>query len=169
MQKNIAKLSVLSGLPEKSVHYVKNRFTIGRDIDNTLSISKNTVSRHHAMIEWKEKEDSFYVYDEGSENGVVVNGRMILGKEKLKSNDIIFISDVEIRFEEAPYSKDLLFEEDKKDLPPQGMGAELTETHFIDIAELKPEYFEKLREDNPKPKWIWDDNEEEEKEEKNKK
>ncbi|MBN1522538.1 MAG: FHA domain-containing protein [Candidatus Aureabacteria bacterium] len=151
------KISVKNGLPEKPVFHIKSHFTIGRDINNTFTISKNSVSRHHARIEWKEKEQSFYIFDEGSENGVVVNGRMILGNQKLENGDTFFISDVEMLFEQIPFSKDLVFEEDTKEVPEEGLGDELTGTHFMDIAEINPDYFEELREQKPRPEWIWEE------------
>jgi len=156
-QKNAGKLTVISGLPDKSVFHVKNHFTIGRDINNVFSICKNSVSRHHAHIAFIEKEEAFYIFDDGSENGVVVNGRMILGNEKLQNNDTIFLSDIEIKFEIVPYSDKLVFEEEAKDVPDESLGDDLTGTHFMDISEINPDYFEELREQKPKPKWIWDE------------
>ncbi|MCK5707399.1 MAG: FHA domain-containing protein [Candidatus Aureabacteria bacterium] len=156
-RENAGKLSILKGLPETPVFFIKNRFTIGRDIDNSFVISKNLVSRHHARIEWKEKEENFYIFDEGSENGVVVNGCMILGNEQLKTGDTIFISDVEMQFEIVPFSDEMIFEEEINDLSQESLGDELTGTHFMDISELNPDYFEELREQKPKPKWVWDE------------
>jgi hypothetical protein len=162
-QKSAGKISVRSGLPEKSSFHVRAKFTIGRDIDNTFNISKNSVSRHHARIEWKDKEQAFFIFDEGSENGVVVNGRMILGNQKLEDKDTIFISDVELYFELVPFSDGLVFEEDAKQIPAEGLGADLTGTHFIDVSELNPDYFQKLREEKPRPEWIWDEGPKDEK------
>ena len=156
-QKTAGKISIISGLPEKATFHVKTHFTIGRDIDNTFVISKNSVSRHHARIEWKQKEEAFYIFDEGSENGVVVNGCLILSTQKLENGDTIFVSDVELKFEAIPFSNELVFEEEIKDVPDEGLGDELTGTHFMDVAELNPDYFEELREQKPKPEWIWDE------------
>ena len=157
MQETAGKISVINGLPEKATLHVKKLFTIGRDIDNVFVISKSSVSRHHARIEWKEKESAFYIYDEGSENGIVVNGCMILGTQKLEDGDTIFISDVELKFETVPMNDDLIFEEDLKELPDEGLGDELTGTHFMDISEINPDYLEELREQKPKPEFIWDE------------
>jgi len=156
-QKFAGRISVKNGLPEKPLFNIKKCFTIGRDINNTFTISKNSVSRHHARIEWKEKEQSFYIFDEGSENGTIVNGRLILGNQKLDDKDTIFIGDVEMLFEVIPYSENLVFEEDTKEIPEEGIGDELTGTHFMDLAELNPDYFEKLREEKPMPEWVWDE------------
>ena len=156
-QEYAGKLTIVNGLPEKEVFFIKNCFTIGRDINNTFTISKSSVSRHHARIEWKEKEQGFYIFDEGSENGIIVNGRLILANEKLADKDTIFISDVECLFELVPFSADLNFEENQKEVPEEGIGNDLTGTHFMDISELNPDYFEQLREEKPKAEWIWDE------------
>jgi len=156
-RKTAGKLTIKSGLPENQEFYIKETFTIGRDINNTLSISKKSVSRKHAKIKWIEEHNSFYIFDEGSENGVIVNGRLILGNQKLENGDIIFIGDVEFLFETVPYNDDLPFEEEQKEVPEEGIGEDLTSTNFIDLSELKPDYLEKLRKEKPMPEWIWDD------------
>jgi pSer/pThr/pTyr-binding forkhead associated (FHA) protein/LysM repeat protein len=66
------------------------------DID--ISITKNTVSAHHAQIEYRGK--SFYLTDLGSRNGTYLNeGRERLTSEvRLRSDDVIYFDQYRFRF-----------------------------------------------------------------------
>lgn len=62
--------------------------TIGRHFGNDIVISEPTVSRRHACIAWKGRK--LTVCDEGSTNGVSLNGKKIRSAN-LKDGDIVSI------------------------------------------------------------------------------
>jgi len=70
----------------------KTEFKIGRDpnLGCDLILNDPTVSREHAKIKVTEDRD-LIIYDLGSENGVVVNGREIEEPTKLNDGDEIVI------------------------------------------------------------------------------
>ncbi len=53
------------------------RIRIGRHASNDLVLADDTVSRFHAVIEWDPDEDRPHVVDNGSANGVEVDGDVI--------------------------------------------------------------------------------------------
>jgi pSer/pThr/pTyr-binding forkhead associated (FHA) protein len=72
--------------------------SIGREATNTVSLSNdNTVSRRHASIE--QSGGSYVIRDEGSSNGVYVNGVKISGMQPIHSGDEIQIGNTRFRFE----------------------------------------------------------------------
>lgn len=64
--------------------------TIGRAEDNTIVLADATVSRLHAVVEWKDGD--FILRDPGSRNGVLVNGERVK-EASLKSDDQIRIGE----------------------------------------------------------------------------
>lgn len=67
--------------------------TIGRDSSNTISIKYPYLSGRHATI--FRKEDVYYLEDEASANGTLLNGQAIKGIVPLKNKDIISFVDLE--------------------------------------------------------------------------
>jgi pSer/pThr/pTyr-binding forkhead associated (FHA) protein len=53
------------------------RLRIGRHASNDLVLSDDTVSRFHALIQWDPDEDRPFVQDNGSANGIEVDGDLI--------------------------------------------------------------------------------------------
>ncbi len=75
-----------------------SQVSIGREATNTVSLSNdNTVSRRHASIE--QSGGSYVIRDEGSSNGVYVNGVKISGMQPIHSGDEIQIGNTRFRFE----------------------------------------------------------------------
>jgi hypothetical protein len=66
-----------------NVHKLPSR--VGKSQDNDIVISNKFVSRHHAII--THKNGFFYIVDDNSSNGVLVNGRKIAGEAKLNEGD----------------------------------------------------------------------------------
>lgn len=72
--------------------------SIGREATNTVVLSNdNTVSRRHASIE--HSGGNYVIRDEGSSNGVFVNGVKISGMQPIRSGDEIQIGNTRFRFE----------------------------------------------------------------------
>lgn len=60
------------------------KITIGRESDNNVVIDNKLASRHHALIQ-KIKED-YFLKDEGSTNGTLLNGIKIPAGKYVKLN-----------------------------------------------------------------------------------
>jgi len=74
----------------------RERITIGRAEDCTISINHNSVSRLHCEVHAL-GEGRFEIVDKGSSNGVRVNGRE-LKRGIVEAGDIIELGDVRFRF-----------------------------------------------------------------------
>ena len=61
---------------------------IGRMSQNHIVLDDPAVSRAHAMISMV--DDKFFIVDQGSQNGTLINGKEIC-REELKSGDLITI------------------------------------------------------------------------------
>jgi adenylate cyclase len=70
---------------------------IGRTAQNQIQLSSDQVSRHHALIR-ADKASGFLIYDLGSRNGTLVNGRRITVPTELRSDDLISIGGFDLRF-----------------------------------------------------------------------
>jgi pSer/pThr/pTyr-binding forkhead associated (FHA) protein len=57
--------------------------TIGRAEDRALVLRDGRASKRHARVEWPAGCPCPRVFDEGSTNGVWVNGRLVLGCQSL--------------------------------------------------------------------------------------
>ena len=78
-----------------SVTVPRTGFIIGRDDDCNLTIVSSLVSRHHATISYI--DDCWYLEDQGSTNGTLVNSNMVT-RCKLSSGDVIAIGGFQFRF-----------------------------------------------------------------------
>lgn len=63
---------------------------IGRDADCDIVLSHPSVSRHHCII--VQENGAYYIYDNGSLNGVILNGHALTGKQPLNEMDKITIA-----------------------------------------------------------------------------
>jgi pSer/pThr/pTyr-binding forkhead associated (FHA) protein len=96
---------------------------VGRAEDCELSLASGYISRYHARFQ--RSGEGWEVVDEGSKNGVFVNGHRISGSQELHSGDMVRIGDHTVVFapdlqpeeeEEPRYDRTLI-------LPPQEMEA----------------------------------------------
>jgi DNA-binding SARP family transcriptional activator len=71
--------------------------SIGRLSDNDIVLKDTKVSRRHAII--VDTQISFMIHDTGSANGVVLNGKRIMGSATLADGDLIRIGNHELTFE----------------------------------------------------------------------
>jgi hypothetical protein len=77
------------------------RFTIGRTLENDLTIDNSSLSRRHAVIE--NFEGVVQISDCGSQNGTKVNGATIVASAILHSGDVISLAgvcEIEVSIEE---------------------------------------------------------------------
>ena len=82
-------------LEEGSVIVIRGEVTIGRKEDNNLILSESFVSGNHAKV--YTKNNSVYIEDLNSTNGVYVNDDRIMDKVKLMANDIVKIGSTRFR------------------------------------------------------------------------
>ncbi len=67
-----AKLRITTDSGQVQLHYLfPQKYTIGRSLDNDIVIGDTSVSRNHSEIEFK--KDSFYITDNDSKNGSLLN------------------------------------------------------------------------------------------------
>ncbi|MHC4202343.1 MAG: DUF4388 domain-containing protein [Planctomycetota bacterium] len=86
--------SYLACFPARPIRLSRQRpTTIGRADGNTIVLADGQVSRHHAVVEWK--DDHFAVRDVRSRNGVFVNdARLADGEERqLRPDDRVGIGE----------------------------------------------------------------------------
>ena len=95
-----AKLCILLGEPLGALFLLrKGRTTIGHDCGNLIVLGDELISNKHAMITFE--NDSYWIEDRNSKNGIYLNGSKIRKKEKLSDGTIIKIGATVFRFEEA--------------------------------------------------------------------
>jgi hypothetical protein len=70
---------------------------IGRDAGNDVVVNDEAASARHALIELE--DGAWWVQDEGSTNGTVLNGTRIERRERLRDGDVIAIGRIGLRFE----------------------------------------------------------------------
>ena len=69
--------------------------TFGREADNVLCIPEAAVSRYHGRVE--RRPDGCWVIDNGSTNGVLVNGVRV-SAHRLRDHDVVRVGDTLFRF-----------------------------------------------------------------------
>lgn len=79
----------------------KNRFVIGRSDDCDFVLAHPSVSRHHCVITIEGGE--CFAADNGSMNGVLLNGSLLSGKTKLLPMDKLTIADTTMVFHDGGF------------------------------------------------------------------
>lgn len=92
------------GKPLREFPLEKGPYTLGRDEENDIVVSDETVSRKHARIKFE--NGSFIIQDLKSTAGVYVNRKKIEGECKLNPGDDILIGSTEIEIEEEKTEND---------------------------------------------------------------
>jgi hypothetical protein len=70
---------------------------IGRDAGNDVVINDEAASARHAVIELN--DGSWWIVDEGSTNGTLLNGSRLARRERLRDGDVVDIGRIAMRFE----------------------------------------------------------------------
>lgn len=89
-------LKFLNGSQEGNIVPVsKDKFIIGRELDCTLRLAQELVSRHHCAI----IQDGYTIRlrDLGSKNGSFINGHRISSDKELKDRDIITVGGIALQ------------------------------------------------------------------------
>ncbi|MBR0136705.1 MAG: ATP-binding cassette domain-containing protein [Clostridia bacterium] len=74
----------------------QQQVTIGRAPENGIVLSHVSVSKRHATISFEGGE--WYITDNGSTNGVVINNNILRGKQRLHEKDVIVITNSKLIF-----------------------------------------------------------------------
>ena len=77
----------------------RTEISIGRDAACDVVLSHVSISKYHAKI--VREQDGFYILDNGSTNGVIVNNKRLQGKTKLHEKDVIVITNAKLIFTSA--------------------------------------------------------------------
>ena len=93
------------------------RVLIGSSEDNDLVLDAPEVNSGHASLELRQEQ--WVLQDLGGPGGTIVNDKSINGPHYLQHNDLIEISHIKIRFQEADPEADLPVETAKKGLPSE--------------------------------------------------
>jgi len=90
--------SAVESVNQWSVKQISNQkeITIGRENGNTIVLPHISVSKVHAKI--FPENGRYYIEDNGSTNGVVVNNKRISGKVRLQEKDVIVITNSKLIF-----------------------------------------------------------------------
>jgi hypothetical protein len=98
-----AALKDMSGVTGEQVLDINSRVTrIGRlpgspdDRINDIAIQRKTISRKHAVIEYK--SHAFWIIDLGSSNGTFLNGKRVSNEMRVKHGDIISFDTYDFSF-----------------------------------------------------------------------
>ncbi len=74
--------------------------SIGRDASNDVVVDDEAASARHAVIELN--DGAWWIADQGSTNGTVLNGARVDRRERLRDGDVVDIGRIEMRFEATP-------------------------------------------------------------------
>jgi pSer/pThr/pTyr-binding forkhead associated (FHA) protein len=73
------------------VDLVRDEYSIGRDVANTVRLTERNISRKHAMI--RQSGSGWVVKDASSYNGCFVNGARVSGEQPLGHGDLLQLGD----------------------------------------------------------------------------
>jgi len=80
----------------RRIPLIERQYTVGRDDDSSLVVSRSSVSRHHARI-YRER-DAWWVEDLGSTNGTFVNETRCVGPQQLTDDNHVRFGDAIYKF-----------------------------------------------------------------------
>jgi pSer/pThr/pTyr-binding forkhead associated (FHA) protein len=103
MQQNssTSRLVVLHGERPNAIYRLnQNQNYIGRDENNTITLSDTQVSKKHAAI--TSGYGTFWIEDMKSKNGIFLNGKRVKKREKLVHGCLVKLGSTILRFETMP-------------------------------------------------------------------
>ena len=73
------------------VDLVRDEYTVGRDVSNTVRLTERNISRKHALL--RQGNGTWTVKDQSSYNGCFVNGARVASELQLKHGDLVQLGD----------------------------------------------------------------------------
>ncbi|HVU01782.1 MAG TPA: FHA domain-containing protein [Polyangiaceae bacterium] len=73
------------------VDLVRDEYSVGRDVANTVRLTERNISRKHATL--RREGGAWKVRDQKSYNGCFVNGARVVGEHELKHGDLLQLGD----------------------------------------------------------------------------
>lgn len=93
-----SRLRILHGVPKGATFLLrKGRNSIGHDCGNLIVLGDEQISNKHAVIMFR--EDSYWIEDINSKNGVYVNGEKISKRGHLYDGSLIKLGTTILKFE----------------------------------------------------------------------
>lgn len=78
---------------------LRTQSALGRDAGNDVVVNDEAASARHAIVELV--DGAWWIEDQGSTNGTVLNGARIGRRERIRDGDVVDIGRVSLRFESA--------------------------------------------------------------------
>lgn len=131
-----------SGGVEREVELESDVIRLGRARDCEVALDSSYISRYHARLERSGRV--WQVIDEGSKNGVILNGRRVSGGHALFSGDVLRLGDYTItvqlgRVEDEPdYDRTVAFPFRAPAAEPTPAGAEPEAPPELAPADAEP-------------------------------
>jgi len=93
-----SRLCIVHGEPRGANFLIrKGRNTIGHDSSNLIVLGDEQISNKHAALIFD--NDSFWIEDRNSKNGIYVNGKRVVRRERLTNGCIIKLGATLLRFD----------------------------------------------------------------------
>lgn len=106
-QADIARLILLHGdRPDAIFYLLETDCSIGRDLQNTVILNDNQISKQHAKI--SNSNGDYWIHDKKSKNGVYLNGKKINNQERLYNGCLLKLGSTILRFDTSPTVNKLL-------------------------------------------------------------
>ena len=104
----------------QSQQLVESPFVLGRESSLSLTVTANSVSRRHAVIE--DREECLFISDLGSSNGTYVNRNRITEPTPLHHGDVIHLGNVEMRLMQSGAEKEKFSADSTMMITPEQMS-----------------------------------------------
>jgi adenylate cyclase len=75
-------------------------YGIGRSRQNAICLLSEKISRNHAFVK-QDESGAFFLFDLGSRNGTVLNGRLVRTPTQLRDGDLIMVGDAALTFHQG--------------------------------------------------------------------
>ncbi len=97
-QADIARLIMLHGdRPDTIFYLLESDCSIGRDLENSVILNDNKISKQHAKI--SNSNGDYWIHDSKSKNGVYINGKKIKHRKRLHDGCLLKLGSTILRFD----------------------------------------------------------------------
>ncbi len=110
-----------------------DELTIGRDINNSITVDLDNVSRRHARL--VQREEKVYLTDLGSTNGTFLNDEEVKGEVALRSGDLVKVGGAIFKFLYGGNVESLFHEEIYRITIGDGLTQCYNKRYFLEFLE----------------------------------